>query len=148
MARVQCPRRTAVHLVRQIRRNHRRRPEQQYAVHLRVDGNARIWRRPRPDRAVKAPPLPLPLPFTWTGCYAGGNVAGGWGNTDLTDTTGVVAASSGFTSASLSTAGYMLGGQIGCDYQFVSNWVLGIEGAASGGSIGESTNVAQPSGIP
>jgi len=101
-----------------------------------------------PTMPVKAPPLPLPLPFTWTGCYAGGNIAGGWGNKDLTDTTGVVAASSGFASASLSTAGYMLGGQIGCDYQFVSNWVLGIEGAASGGSIGESTNVAQPLGIP
>ena len=38
----------------------------------------------------------------------------------------------------------MLGGQIGCDYQFASNWVLGIEGAASGGDIGGKTTVAVP----
>ena len=41
----------------------------------------------------------------------------------------------------------MLGGQIGCDYQFAPNWVVGIEGAASGGNIGGSTGVATP-GIP
>src|SRR6516164_6021744 len=103
-----------------------------------------------PNMPIKAPPLkapPLPL-FTWTGCYAGGQVAGAWGNKDLTDTTGVVAASAGFTSASLSINGYLLGGQVGCDNQFGSNWVLGIEGALAGGDISASTGVAQPLGIP
>ena len=41
----------------------------------------------------------------------------------------------------------MLGGQIGCDYQFASHWVAGIEGAATGGNIGGSVGVATP-GLP
>jgi opacity protein-like surface antigen len=94
---------------------------------------------------LKAPPLPL---FTWTGCYAGFQGAGAWGTKDLTDTTGVVAASTGFTSASLSINGYLLGGQLGCDDQFGSNWVVGIEGALAGGDVSASTGVAQPFGIP
>ena len=38
-------------------------------------------------------------------------------------------------------------GQLGCDYQFASNWVVGFEGAASGGNIGSSIGVATP-GLP
>ena len=45
-------------------------------------------------------------------------------------------------------SGYMVGGQIGCDYQFAPNWVVGIEGAATGGRIGGSTVVPQPAAIP
>ncbi len=93
------------------------------------------------------PPLKAPLappPFAWTGCYAGGQVGGGWGQKDLNDSVGTVSAISGFTSASLNISGFMVGGQIGCDYQFASNWVVGIEGAASGGNIGGSTSVATP----
>jgi hypothetical protein len=103
-----------------------------------------------PNMPIKAPPLKAPaLPlFTWTGCYAGGQVAGAWGNKDLTDTTEVVATSTGFTSVSLNINGYVLGGQVGCDNQFGSNWVLGIEGALAGGDISASTGVAQPLGIP
>ena len=41
----------------------------------------------------------------------------------------------------------MFGGQIGCDYQFAPSWVVGIEGAASGGNIGGNTGVATP-GLP
>ena len=50
----------------------------------------------------------------------------------------------GPSSANLDASGYMLGGQIGCDYQFASDWVLGVEGAAAGGKIGGSTVVAVP----
>ena len=85
-----------------------------------------------------------PSPFTWTGCYAGGQAGGGFGQKDLNDTVGIVSALTGFTSANLNVSGYMLGGQIGCDYQFAPNWVAGIEGAASGGNIGASTGVATP----
>jgi len=105
---------------------------------------------------MQMPPLkapPVPPPFTWTGCYAGGQAGGGWGQKDVNDTVGIVSGLTGttysgtgtdFASAKLSTSGYMLGGQIGCDYQFASNWVIGVEGAASGGSIGASTSVATP----
>src|SRR6516165_457863 len=92
---------------------------------------------------IAIPPA-LP-PFTWTGCYAGGQAGGGFGHKDLNDSVGIVSPITGFTSANLNISGYMLGGQIGCDYQFWSNWVAGIEGAASGGRIGGSTGVATPS---
>ena len=90
----------------------------------------------------------MPPAFTWTGCYAGGQVGGGWGQKDLNDSAGIVSPITGFTSANLNISGYMLGGQIGCDYQFASNWVLGIEGAASGGSIAGSTIVATAGECP
>lgn len=99
------------------------------------------------DMAVPVTVPPIPPPFTWTGCYGGGQAGGGFGQKDLNDTVGIVSALSGFTSASLNVSGYMLGGQIGCDYQFAPNWVAGIEGAASGGNIGGSTGVATP-GLP
>ena len=35
----------------------------------------------------------------------------------------------------------VIGGQIGCDYQFSPNWVVGIEGGASGSSLKGSTVV-------
>ena len=91
-------------------------------------------------------PLALP-PYTWTGCYAGAQAGGGFGQKDLDDSVGIVSSISGFTSANLNISGYMLGGQIGCDYQFASHWVAGVEGAASGGNIGGSTAVATP-GLP
>jgi outer membrane immunogenic protein len=94
---------------------------------------------------LAAPPVaPAAPPFTWTSCYAGGNVGGGLGQKDLNDTAGILSPNTGFTTANLDISGYMLGGQIGCDYQFASNWVLGIEGAASGGDIGGKTTVTTP----
>src|SRR6202162_1275411 len=89
--------------------------------------------------------LPAPPPFTWTGCYAGGQVGGGWGQKDLNDSAGIVSPITGFTSANQNISGYMLGGQIGCDYQFASNWIVGIEGTATGGKIGGSVGVATSS---
>jgi outer membrane immunogenic protein len=94
-------------------------------------------------------PAPVVSPaFIWTGCYAGGQIGGGWGQKDLNDSAGIVSPITGFTSANLNISGYMLGGQIGCDYQFASSWVLGIEGAALGGSIAGSTSVATPVNAP
>jgi outer membrane immunogenic protein len=95
-------------------------------------------------------PLKAPLvapPFTWTSCYAGVQAGGGWGHTDLNDSAGILSPSIGFTSASTGVGGYVVGGQIGCDYQFAPNWVVGIEGAAAGGNIQGSAGVALP-GIP
>ena len=42
----------------------------------------------------------------------------------------------------------MIGGQIGCDYQFAPSWVVGIEGAASGSTMKGSTTVGLPLGNP
>jgi len=94
------------------------------------------------DMRFKAPPVAPP--FTWTSCYGGFHAGGSMGQKTLTDTAGVLSPLTGFTSANLDIAGYMVGGQIGCDYQFASNWILGIEGAVSGGDIGGKTTVVVP----
>jgi len=77
------------------------------------------------DMAVKAPrAIPAaPVPFSWTGCYLGGHI-GGVVSDDRT--TGALGNSIGFSSA-----GVTGGGQIGCDYQFASGWVAGLEGRAA-----------------
>jgi len=93
---------------------------------------------------LSSPLPPLPAIFTWTSCYGGGHAGGGWGQKDLTDTTGFLAPTTGFSSANLDITGYLIGGQIGCDYQFASNWLIGIEGTVSGGKITGTTNIALP----
>jgi outer membrane immunogenic protein len=83
------------------------------------------------DMPVKAPP-PAPAPVSmWTGCYIGGNI--GWAevsvhfeNTRYGD------------DGRLSKSGFAGGGQIGCDYQFASNWVLGVQGMFDGTDISRS----------
>ncbi len=49
------------------------------------------------------------------------------------------AATTGVTTASTSPTGAVIGGQIGCDYQFASSMVVGIEGSASGSTMKGST---------
>ena len=45
-------------------------------------------------------------------------------------------------------SGVVIGGQIGCDYQFAPSWVIGIEGAASGSTMKGRTTVGLPLGNP
>jgi opacity protein-like surface antigen len=42
----------------------------------------------------------------------------------------------------------VIGGEIGCDYQFSSNVVMGIEGTASGTTMRGSAMVGLPAGVP
>ena len=96
------------------------------------------------DLAVPAIAPATPAPFTWTSCYAGGSVGGGLGQKNFNDIAGILSPNTGLATANLDISGYMLGGQIGCSYQFASNWVLGIEGAALGGDISGKTTAATP----
>src|SRR5262245_55374485 len=76
-------------------------------------------------------PLVAPAPlFTWTGCYIGGHLGGGWGE----KTVSVPALLPG-ASVTGDTSGFLGGGQVGCNLQFGSNWVIGIEGDGSGSDI-------------
>jgi outer membrane immunogenic protein len=89
------------------------------------------------DMPVKAAPVAL---FNWTGCYIGGNAGGGWGNKGFTDhylTSGLFEPAS---SPVTDTSGWLAGGQVGCDYQFATNWVVGIEGAGSWANIRGSSD--------
>jgi outer membrane immunogenic protein len=80
---------------------------------------------------VKAPPVVAPAPvFTWTGCYVGGHVGGGWGE----KTVSAPALAPGI-SVTGDTSGFLGGGQVGCNFQVGGNWVIGFEGEGSAANI-------------
>ena len=86
-------------------------------------------------RAVYKAPPPAVVPFSWTGCYIGGNIGGGWGR----ETASAPTLAPGI-SVSGDTSGVVGGGQVGCNYQFAPNWVIGIEGDGSAADIkGDAT---------
>ena len=106
------------------------------------------------DMPVKTPKAPAPAPaFTWSSCYLGAHAGGGWARKDITSPVELVQNSLagapvtvGVTAAHISPSGAVIGGQLGCDYQFASNWVGGVEGAASGATMKGGTTVALPLG--
>jgi outer membrane immunogenic protein len=63
--------------------------------------------------------VPAPV-YAWTGCYIGGNVGWARAKTEVSF--------DGVGDFSRSADGFAGGGQIGCDYQFATNWVIGIQG--------------------
>jgi len=70
---------------------------------------------------LKAPPL---VALSWTGCYLGGNVGGGWADKHYTDPLALPPA---FDLGSHTAEGVIGGGQVGCDYQ-AGPWVFGAQG--------------------
>ena len=91
--------------------------------------------------AADLPPMPGPGPvyskgpppmWGWTGCYVGGNIGFGWQNNSAFDP---------FLFLDTGTdtgTGFVGGGQVGCDYQFASSWVVGIQGMFDGASVSGS----------
>ena len=67
----------------------------------------------------KAAPPPAPV-WSWTGFYLGAHLGGSWSEATATFP--------GFGSVGSDTSGFLGGGQIGYNWQFHPNWVLGIEG--------------------
>jgi outer membrane immunogenic protein len=71
-------------------------------------------------------PLPVPVIFSWTGCYLGGVGGGNWGRSEQ------IARNPGFANDGLSITGAfdlsggIAGGTVGCNIQ-VSNFVIGAE---------------------
>jgi outer membrane immunogenic protein len=100
------------------------------------------------DMPVKAPPVAA-APFDpWTGCYIGGNTGDAWANKSLTTTAqGPVAAPTpvNFFRGTANVDGWAYGGQIGCDYQFNNNWVVGVRGMWDGSNLKGSN--AHPANI-
>jgi len=96
------------------------------------------------DLPTKAPPrayvAAAPL-FNWTGCYFGANTGYAWANknTNVNATLIVSPFTTGTDSWGSQTAdGWAYGGQIGCDYQFSNNWIVGIRGMVDGSSMSGS----------
>jgi outer membrane immunogenic protein len=75
---------------------------------------------------MKAPAAPTPV-TTWTGCFAGVHAGGDVSYDKI------------HSSGDFSSAGFVGGGQIGCDYQFASAWVVGVEGRAAWSSLTSNT---------
>ena len=81
------------------------------------------------DLPVKAPPpAPLAPVYMWTGCYIGGNI--GWAQLSA-----LLNDRFDGNDGNLSSSSVAGGGQIGCDYQFASNWVFGVRGLIDGMDI-------------
>jgi outer membrane immunogenic protein len=78
---------------------------------------------------VKAPPPPAPV-YSWNGFYVGGNIGGGWSdrNVSLTpndsDTADIIAV---LPAQPFKTNGVLGGVQLGYNWQFQPNWLLGFE---------------------
>src|ERR1700686_1270052 len=107
-----------------------------------------------PDMPVKAE-TPFAARFNWTSCYLGGHLGGGFARKDLTDPVQLAQDSflgpgttPGITTVTPSPTGAVIGGQIGCDYQFAPSWVVGIEGAVSGSTMKASRTVGLPLSTP
>jgi outer membrane immunogenic protein len=84
----------------------------------------------------KAPPVVAPIPtFSWTGCFVGAHGGWGWGRKDIHEHATFSSASAFSGSNSADTSGAIFGGQVGCDYQFSSNFVVGIQGDLAGARL-------------
>ena len=70
---------------------------------------------------------PLASSYNWSGCSVGANVGGVWGNNGWTDKQ-PGDANFGVSEGSHSPSGVSGGLQVGCDYQFAGNIVLGLQG--------------------
>ncbi len=86
------------------------------------------------------PPPPPPV-FSWTGFYVGGNLGFGGDRFIYPFTAGVVSG-----QATLTSEGIIGGGQVGFNWQFPNNFLLGLETDFDGASIrGKATvNIATP----
>jgi outer membrane immunogenic protein len=92
-----------------------------------------------PRKAPAAVVAPAPIPYSWTGCYVGLSGGYGWGKQNVNRNQFVFSSGSVVSGSSanigFTTHGGVFGGQIGCNYQFASNWLVGVEGAFAGANI-------------
>jgi outer membrane immunogenic protein len=110
---------------------------------------------PRKPVYKAPPPVAAPAPlFTWTGCYIGGHIGGGWGRKDWSvdssdllssvaspapSTFGLAALEGGpIDLGSQKIGGFLGGAQVGCDYQFWSHLMVGFQADISWASLKNS----------
>jgi outer membrane immunogenic protein len=94
---------------------------------------------------------PLPVVFSWSGCYLGVHGGYSWSSSrnDVNSASNDIGDEQ-VGDFSTSPRGGIAGGQLGCNYQFSGNWVIGIEGEGWRSWLKETTT--QPAdlrgGIP
>lgn len=86
------------------------------------------------DLPVKAPVAPVAAPYSWTGFYVGANIGGGWGSRDVDFSPndplmGFIFGTDGASppATSFRSSGVIGGLQLGYNWQFNRNWLLGLE---------------------
>src|SRR5262245_8894628 len=86
----------------------------------------------------RAPPI---IALNWPGCYLGGHIGGSFvdkkfGQFVDTAVPSTFGAPRSFAisdpSIDFNSTGLLGGGQVGCNFQFAANWVIGFEADASG----------------
>lgn len=85
------------------------------------------------DMPVKAPvraPVVAPA-YNWTGLYIGAHVGGGWGDSDWVHRHCDCGGGAHGGGASADGSGFLGGVQVGYNYQFAPNWLIGVEGQFS-----------------
>jgi outer membrane immunogenic protein len=95
------------------------------------------------DMPVKAP-VAATANFSWTGFYVGGHIGGGWESHTTTNVGAVNSANfpAGTTNSEIAS-GFIGGVQAGYDWQFHSNWLVGVAADFSWSDIdGNATNVS------
>jgi outer membrane immunogenic protein len=99
------------------------------------------------DMPVKAPAYKAPaaVPMTWTGFYVGAHVGYGWGHTHKTNVNGNAAYPAG-TEETADQNGVLGGLQLGYNYQFAPNWLVGVEGEYSWADV--KGDASQASVVP
>jgi outer membrane immunogenic protein len=87
--------------------------------------------------SVAKAPLVASAGFSWTGCHIGTHAGEGSGHTRMRDpvANGNIDATMTGQTANTDMTGGLFGAQAGCDYQFNSGWVAGIEASASRSNI-------------
>jgi outer membrane immunogenic protein len=91
------------------------------------------------DLPRKAPVYVPPPVYNWTGFYVGVNAGGSIGRDPTTITQSGLGPGSFISSNTMSPAGFIGGGQLGYNYQFAPNWVVGVEGDFQGASQKDSS---------
>lgn len=92
-----------------------------------------------PARTFTKAPIAAPV-YNWTGLYIGANAGIGGDKVDYPFAVGPIGGNLGLTSF-----GGFGGGQIGYNWQFGGNWLVGVEADIQGGSIkSELTAAAGP----
>jgi outer membrane immunogenic protein len=81
-----------------------------------------------PARMPAKVPVAVAPVMTWTGCYIGGHAGYAWSRSSHTfdNGAGVV------ETFDYNPNSFIGGGQVGCQYQFAPDWLIGLEGTWSG----------------
>jgi outer membrane immunogenic protein len=100
-----------------------------------------------PARTYTKAPVAVAPVYSWTGCYIGIEGGGVWGRSQhyAADPADIAAGVFGFPqTGGIDPSGGIVGGTLGCNYQFSNNFVVGIEGDGSWTNNSASANFIAP----